>query len=296
MSGERLKPGGAAVPPAEVLDLSGGLDPLAGWGATDSSELEPAASEEVEPLEATLAEQTVHEAEGVGPRRLYALQLAPLSAGERAHRALQAEEPELSAFCFEPDPQVLARLFENPRFGLAHARLVATWHVSATGLEALARRAALLRDPQVARRLLVNPQTGERVLARVLGARGLPELYRLCRDHEISERARLGARRELRLQFAQTGEPEERADVVVRTEGRVLAFLAGVPFDAKTAGLLASRTFSSPLLIEHLARFGPTPPVLLVRLLQQSLVRQQPRLRQIVLRHPNLPADLKRKG
>jgi len=79
-------------------------------------------------------------------RKLYETALRQLAPDERAARAKAAEEPELSALCFDPLPAVIHALLDNPRFGLPQARLVAAHHRTASGLEALAARAALAAD------------------------------------------------------------------------------------------------------------------------------------------------------
>src|SRR5712664_1148334 len=65
------------------------------------------------------------------PRKLYETVLHQLAAEERAARAKAAEEPELSALCFDPLPAVVHALLDNPRFGLPQARLVAAHHRTA---------------------------------------------------------------------------------------------------------------------------------------------------------------------
>ena len=72
--------------------------------------------------------------------------------------------------------------------------------------------------------------------------------------------------------------------------------LAGMTFDGRMTSLLASRSIHSTLLIQNLARFLATPSVLLAKLLKQPTVRRQPQLRTMLLRHPNMPSDMKRRG
>src|SRR5690349_1981806 len=70
-------------------------------------------------------------------RQVYETFLRQLPSGERAAQARTAEEPDLSAFCFDPLPAVIHALLDNPRFGLPQARLVAAHHGTPSGLEAL---------------------------------------------------------------------------------------------------------------------------------------------------------------
>ena len=63
---------------------------------------------------------------------------------------------------------------ENPRFGLVHARLLAAHHPHPTGLGALTKKDAFLRDPEVQRMLLRNVQTPPALLdPRLLGLGGV---------------------------------------------------------------------------------------------------------------------------
>jgi hypothetical protein len=222
------------------------------------------------------------------PRQLFETRLHQLPQDARAGLASTAVEPELSALCFDPAPQVVARVLGNPRSGLAHARLISEHHRNAAGFEVLAARAEFLHDGEVQRFLLRNPQTPAHLLRALLLKRRLPELYRAGHDREASERTRAAARELLRERFAK-GSSEERADLVVITEGRALAALSGLSLDARTTALLCSRPFASTLLIENLARWPATPPTLVAHLLAQPTVQRSPQLRTLVKRHPNAP-------
>ncbi len=226
-------------------------------------------------------------------QRSYTRDFAPLSEDERIAAVEHARGPELGAWCFEPEPRVVAALLENSEFGPTHARLVARHHRNARGLELLARRRGLLLDPEVQRRLLQNPQSPAEVLMRLLGGKPLRDVYKLSVDHDLPERNRTLIRGELRKKFIQV-EPEERAELVLRTEGRALLLLTGCPFDGRTTQILCSKSLVSTLLIGNLARFSATPPPLLAKLLQNPVVRRQPQLRTLLLKHPNLPSDAKR--
>ena len=88
--------------------------------------------------------------------------------GLREEAARYASGSILFALCLDPAPTVVAALLDNPRFGLEHARSVAQHHPTDRGIEILARRAQLLRDSQVQRRVLANNQTPDVVIDRVL--------------------------------------------------------------------------------------------------------------------------------
>ena len=222
-------------------------------------------------------------------RELYETVLRQLAPDERATRAKAAEEPELSTFCFDPLPAVIHALLDNPRFSLPQARLVATHHRTPSGLEALAARAAFAADAGVRRALLRNPQLSTGLLRRLHGGRRLLEQHKLVVSRDVPEQTRRAARELLRARFS-TAEAEERVEVIVKTEGRCLTALAGLPVDGKTAALLCSRTYTSTLLVQNISRWGACPPALIAHLMRQELVRRSPPLKVLLKRHPNAPA------
>ena len=222
-------------------------------------------------------------------RELYETVLRQLAPDERATRAKAAEEPELSAFCFDPLPAVIHALLDNPRFSLPQARLVATHHRTPSGLEALAARAAFAADAGVRRALLRNPQLSTGLLRRLHGGRRLLEQHKLVVSRDVPEQTRRAARELLRARFS-TAEAEERVEVIVKTEGRCLTALAGLPVDGKTAALLCSRTYTSTLLVQNISRWAACPPALIAHLMRQELVRRSPPLKVLLKRHPNAPA------
>jgi hypothetical protein len=225
-----------------------------------------------------------------GHRKLYETALRQLAADERAARARAAEEPELSAFCFDPLPAVIHALLDNPRFGLAQARLVAVHHGTHSGLEALAARAAFAADAGVRRSLLRNPQLPAGLLRRLCGGQRLLEQHKLVVSREVPEQTRRAARELMRTRFS-TAEAEERVELIVKTEGRCLASLAGLPVDGKTAALLCGRSYTSTLLVQNISHWAACPPALIAHLMKQELVRRSPSLRLLLQRHPNAPGE-----
>jgi hypothetical protein len=225
-------------------------------------------------------------------RQLFESHLRRLPVDARGHLAGVADDPELSALCFDPSPEVVRRILENPRAGLVQARLIAAHHGNAAGLEALAVRADFLRDPEVQRLLLRNVQSPGHVIRRLLGSRRLQEVYHLCRSHEVPERTRGLARDLLRARFAQAS-PEERVELVVRTQGSALPLLTGLSLDGKAAALLCRRISSavSFQLVENLAHWSATPPAVIAHLLKQPMVLRTPQLKILVKRHPNCPSS-----
>jgi hypothetical protein len=225
------------------------------------------------------------------PRQLFETRLHPLSEDARAALAKTAAEPELSALCFDPVVPVIAQVLDNPRCGLAHARLIAAHHLNAAGLEALAARSEFLHDAEVQRFLLRNPQTPGHLQRRLLLNKRLPELYRVGQDRDANDRTRAAARELLRERFAK-GSPDERVELIVITEGRALTSLTGLSLDGRTIALLCARPPASMLLVENLARWPASPPVLLAHLLAQPMVQRSPQLRAMVRRHPNAPRSV----
>jgi hypothetical protein len=222
-------------------------------------------------------------------RRLFETRLSQLSADERTRMASQVGEPDLQALCFDPLPVVARALVDNPRFGLVHARLLAAHHPHPTGLAVLIRKDALLRDPEVQRMLLRNVQVPAVLLQRIFAQRRLLDLFHLAVGREMPEKNKLASREALRARW-NTGLSEEKVDLLFRTEGRVLAQLIGLALDQKSAALFCHRTVISLLLVQNLARWAGTPPSVLAHLLKQAVVKNQPQVKMLLLRHPNLPS------
>ncbi|WP_208723205.1 hypothetical protein [Corallococcus llansteffanensis] len=260
-------------------------DPLpeteAASGASGDGDDEPAPGDEVS--EAVLGNY----------RKLFETRLHGLPEDQRVAMAHGVEDPELSALCFDPVPAVIKATLENPRVGLAHARLIARHHRNPVGLEALCARAAFTADSGVRRFLVRNPQLPASLFRRLWALRRLMEHHKLTVDRDVPESTRRTARELLRQRFA-SGPSEEKVELILNTEGRALGALVGMSVDGKTASLLCGRTYRSPLLIQNLARWSAAPPVLVAHLLKQELVRRQPQLRAMLARHPNAPADVKR--
>jgi hypothetical protein len=251
----RLADAGAIVAPAPVGEASAGPDPGTA-GATH--------------------------------RQLFETTLHALEVEVREARAATAVEPELSAFCFDPTPRVVRSVLGNPRAGLAHARLIAAHHGNAVGLDALGEKVALLHDGEVQRLLLRNQQCSVPLVQRLLSRRRLAEVYQTSQSRELPERNRKTAMELLRRRFSETTS-DEKVELILRTEGRVLAALSGLSLDGRAAVLLCARTVSSVLLVENLARWPATPPTVIAHLLKQPMVVRMPQLRTALKRHPNCP-------
>jgi hypothetical protein len=281
------------------LVAQGALHPAAQAPKPDSPEVPTlelsdvqAPSEAEEPEESEPVDDEPAEALG-NYRQIFETRLHPLTEDERKARARGAEDPELSAFCFDPVPAVIKSVLENPRTGLAHARLIVRHHRNPAGLEALCARASFAADGGVRRWLVRNPQLPSGLFRRLWSSRRLMELHKVTIDRDIPENTRRTARELLRQRFS-TGPSEEKAELILNTEGRSLVSLSGLPVDGKTAALLCGRTYRSPLLIQNIARWSAAPPALIAHLLKQEAVRRQPQLRMLLQRHPNAPADARR--
>lgn len=279
------------VPPLEARpgepEQNSPHDSLAHEDPSEHLEAEAPESEEAE-----AAEEEPAEALG-NYRQLFETRLHPLTEDERTAQAHAAEDPELSAFCFDPVPAVIKAVMENPRTGLAHARLIVRHHRNPTGLEAVCARAAFAADSGVRRWLVRNPQLPSGLFRRLWSSRRLMELHKVTIDRDIPEGTRRTARELLRQRFS-TGPAEEKAELILNTEGRSLVALSGLAVDGKTVAMLCGRTYRSPLLIQNIARWSAAPPALVAHLLKQEAVRRQPQLRMLLQRHPNAPADVRR--
>jgi hypothetical protein len=222
-------------------------------------------------------------------RRLFELRLHPDVPEARAASARGAEEPELAAYCFDPMPQVIQALFQNPRAGLRHARLVATHHRTTAGLDLVAAQAAFAGDLGVRRALLQNPVLPASLYRRLWSSRRLQEQYLVANSHDVPEQTRAMARDLLQASFARRT-AEEKAELILKTEGRCLPLLGGVTVDGHTTQLLCRHTYVSVLLVQNIARWGAAPPQLLAHLLRQEIVRRNVQLRLMLERHPNAKA------
>ena len=47
-------------------------------------------------------------------------------------------------------------------------------------------------------------------------------------------------------------------------------------------------------MVQNFAKFGATPPGILAHFLKQNLVRRQIGIRNMLLKHPNCPSDIKK--
>lgn len=259
----------------------GALAPEAeGAGAAEPGPVDPEAGPEDPGPEAEAPEDDrTHRArfEGV---------LRALGAEARTALARRAEEPDLSALCYDPLPEVVLALLENPRFAALQARLVATHHRTSAGLEAVGARGAFAQDDGVRRALLRNPLLPAALYRRLWANRRLQEQYLVASSREAPEQVRTLARELLRTTFAQRA-GEERAELIVATEGRCLALLPAATLDGQATALLCRRTYTSTLFIQNLARWSACPPQLVAHLRRQDLVKRNPMLRQLLERHPN---------
>jgi hypothetical protein len=219
-------------------------------------------------------------------RKLFEQHLHHRPLDQRVAQARVAVEPDLGAWCFDPTAEVIRAVLENPRVGAFHARLIATHHRTVAGLEALGARLAFTNDQGVRRALLQNPLLPPGLYRRMWSSRRLLDHYLVAISREATEQVRSMARDLLRTSFNQrTG--EERAELILTTDGRCLASLAGLTVDGHTTALLCRRTYVSTLLIQNLARWSAAPPQLIAHLRRQDVVKRNPALRQLLERHPN---------
>ncbi len=264
-------------------------------GAADVEEPHEDEGDVDEPDEAREARAAAADVEEGNHRKLFETTLHDLPQEEREQLGRVEGGHVLCALCFDPVPQVINAIFENPQVGFPHARLIARYHRTPQGIDVLFKRAELVRDGQVQRYLLGNPMLQDSHLKRILQSKRLAIVYKWALSRDIPEKNRNKVRQMLRSKWS-TAEGDERANLVFSTEGRVLLMLAGLPFDSQTTSLLCQRTYNSMVLIQNLARFSATPPLLISHLMRQALVKRQAHLRTMLLQHANCPSDLKRKA
>lgn len=226
-------------------------------------------------------------------RKLYQEKFHVMTTDMRVTVAHTAQGADLFALCLDPEPRVIAAILENQAVALDHARMIAFHHRTGTGLEIMARRQDWLRDLQVERRLLRNPMSPEQVTARILNPKNLLVTYKLMVDREVPELTRTRIRGHFRKKWA-TAAPEDRAELMLRTEGRPLIYMSGCTFDARTTQIICGKVIASMLLIQNFAKFPATPPGILAHLMKQNFVRKNPGMRKLLLQHPNMPGEVKR--
>jgi hypothetical protein len=226
-------------------------------------------------------------------RKVYETVFHPMTREQRVSAAGDEEGANLCALCFDADPQVIHAVLGNPRVGFEHARLIAMHHKTHTGIEMLGRRAEFLADAGVQRKLLANLQTPDNIIRRMINPKLIMDVYKITINREYPERTRVKTRELLQKKFM-LGSADERAALMIKTEGRCLIQLIQVALDARTTQILTAKTTYTILFIQNLARWSATPPALLTHLLKQPVVRQNMGLRKMLLKHPNVPSEVKR--
>jgi hypothetical protein len=226
-------------------------------------------------------------------QKIYESEYKPMTRDARMAAAPTAEGGHLLALCLDPEPQVIAAVLTNPRAALEHARLIAINHRTHAGLDHVGRRSEFVADSQVQRRLFANPQLPDALLRKIVSPKLLSDTYKIAVNREIPERSRVMVRELLQKKFM-VASPDERAALLVRTEGRCLVLLVNCALDSRTVQMLTSKTTYTVLFIQNLARWSATPPAILMHLLKQPLVRQNLGLRKLVLKHRNVPSEAKR--
>jgi hypothetical protein len=226
-------------------------------------------------------------------QKIYESVYRPMTRDARMAAAPNADGGDLLALCLDPEPQVIAAVLTNPRVSLEHARAIAINHRTQAGLDHVGRRSEFVADSQVQRRLLANPQLPDALLRKIISPKLLTDTYKIAVNREIPERSRVMVRELLQKKFM-LASPDERAALLIRTEGRCLVLLVNCALDSRTVQMLTSKTTYTVLFIQNLARWSATPPTLLMHLLKQPVVRQNVGLRKLVLKHRNVPSEAKR--
>lgn len=295
---EQLQEVSDLEPVDELAPVEPELDELEPVGELQVGELEPV--DELQPVELAPApaddtNEVLDHSDGEERvfRARYQARWAQRTADERAAAARSVTGDDLDALAFTVDPVVVAALMENAHFGVRQVRFLARAHPTSTGLELVTRRQDWLSDREVQRRLLQNPMIGSIVFGRVMNPKRLAETYPLALSRELPELVRLKLRALLKQKWQQAA-PEERADLMFRTEARCLVHLTGCTFDAKTTAILCGRPINSVMFVQSVAKFAASPPGLLAHLFKQAFVKKNAGLKKMLLAHPNLPGEVKR--
>jgi hypothetical protein len=259
--------------------------------------VEKEAAEAADAEEAEEAEDPEEEKKAVDGTReyqkIYEAVFAPMDRDKRLAAAQTEDGSNLYALCLDPDPQIIIAILGNPHTSLGHARMIAWHHRTHVGLDALSRRSELLADTQVQRRILANPQLPDNVLRKIVNPKLLTDVYKIAINREIPEKSRVLTRELLNKKFM-LGSADEKAALLIKTEGRCLILLVNAALDARATQILTSKTSYTILFIQNLARWSATPPALLVHLLKQPVVRQNIGLRKMLLKHRNVPSETKK--
>lgn len=220
-------------------------------------------------------------------RERWSLKFRGLPAERRRILARSAAIDDLLALAYDQDPQVLRAVIANPQASAQVARLIAAHAQTSSALDALTR---FINDQGVQRGLMRNAHTSDGTLRRLLMSKPLGNVYHAATDRDAAEVPRTRCKSIFRERFS-SAQADEKAQLLLRTEGRVLQILAGVPLDARTTGLLCSKTITSSLFVQNIARWGAAPPALLLHLVRQPFVKRQPQLVRMLTQHANMPRE-----
>jgi hypothetical protein len=230
---------------------------------------------------------------GADPRRVYMELFADKEVAARAAAARDGDAFTMRALAYDPVPQVISALMDNPNFSTNEGRIIAREHKTGVGLQLLTGNPRMLADGEIRRRLLKNGHVSAQIIGALLRGKPLLAIYQVGISREVPENTKSFARAELRRSFGDRG-PEEKVGLIMKTEGRVLTLVTGVALDGRAIAMIVGRTAMSPLLIRNFAQWPTTPPPILVHMLRLPQVQRDKTLQQAILRHPNVPSSYKR--
>ncbi|MBT3180899.1 MAG: hypothetical protein HN337_00150, partial [Deltaproteobacteria bacterium] len=188
-------------------------------------------------------------------RELYQRHFRELSVHERVAAAISSSGDTLVALCFDPTIEVVRAVLSNSQSGLPHARLIATHHHTAAGLDLLTHNRSYATDTAVRSALLKNTVTPRYVFDRILQSSSLQQLFGICRGREATHMGKTFAREKFRKKF-ETSSPEERANFIIRNEGRCLQYLIGIHLGRPTFNILCTHNYTSEVLILNLLTYA----------------------------------------
>src|SRR5437763_3451488 len=113
----------------------------------------------------------------------------------------------------------------------------------------------MIKDAGVQRKLLANVQLPGTLLRKIASPKLIMDVYKICVNREFPERTRVMCREILCKKFT-LGSPEERAALLIKTEGRCLMLLVQVALDARATQILCGKSTFTILFIQNLARWS----------------------------------------
>lgn len=222
----------------------------------------------------------------------YKKRFAQMSFEERLERAkISDDDEELCALCFEPSVQIIIALVRNPKFKVRHARLIAHYHRSTTGLDAMASfRHDLMNDRIVRMLITMNELAGPQVMNAALTSTTPFGVANIAMGHEATAKAKQLARERVQ-NILSSGDVDSVMYLILESGGRILGCLGDRMLPQGVINRLYKMPDISEELASNLARWPGLPHGLIDHLLQQRSVRRNTAIKAKLLTHRNSSRD-----